>query len=583
MSKKTMRLWSVLLVFVMIFNMLPLNAMALEAGQKVNSDTASRAADDTYIIGEVIENRTEYTKEFIMSNGFHLAAVYDNAVHYQENGQWKEIDNTLKLATTKSGNTYVNTAGVWQVSFPQKITEDTGISITKDGYVFIFRMAGELLVPNFQDVIEESEIIKIPAETEKASAVEEETTPAEDEKAAVSKTEETEPATEAVQKEQETEAADNNLAVVSTPNESVIAEIAQIDMEAAKADAEYPETVVEKINSRLSYEGIYEDTDIIFDLKSNQVKESIVMKEYREALKGYVYTLEVGDMIPVLLETGEIELRSADGEEVILYMPAPYLIDDAGTACFDINVSLEGENGKYILAYELPQEWLSDEARQWPVILDPAVQPFLDANNIQDRAVCRVGGYAHNWGTMLCGYYGSNEVCRIYLKYNDLPALSPADIIVKADMQMRTIHTNYNSNKATPVMEVHKVKAVWDSRTINWTNKPDFDVTVEDYAVTSAEETFYNWDVTDLVRGWYEGENTGMMFKMSDTVEAAANVYSQFYSADYSFYLDDLPLKPTLTIVFRNNNGLESYWGYTTSSAGRAGTGYVNQYSGNLV
>ena len=92
---------------------------------------------------------------------------------------------------------------------------------------------------------------------------------------------------------------------------------------------------------------------------------------------------------------------------------------------------------------------------------------------------------------------------------------------------------------------------------------------------------YYNWDVTDLVRGWYENENTGMMFKMSDSVEAASNVYSQFYSADYSSY--QVSEKPTLTIIFRNNNGLEGYWDYTTSSAGRAGTGYVNQYTGNLV
>ena len=38
-----------------------------------------------------------------------------------------------------------------------------------------------------------------------------------------------------------------------------------------------------------------------------------------------------------------------------------------------------------------------------------------------------------------------------------------------------------------------------------------------------------------------------------------------------------------LQIVFRNANGLESYWDYTSVSAGRAGTGYVNNYTGNLT
>lgn len=273
------------------------------------------------------------------------------------------------------------------------MTEDNGVTITKDGHVFTFRMAGELLDPEFQNVIADSEMIEIPTSTEENVALEENATSAtentipweesvvvSEETVEVSDTDEAEAATEAgqeasedvpmesdeeqteaaqekvVQQEQETEAADENLAVVSAPAESVAAEIELIDMEAVKVEAEYPETVVEKTNSRLSYEEIYEDTDIIFDLKSNQVKESIVMKEYREALKGYVYALEVGDMIPVLKETGEIELRSADGEEVIMYMPAPYLIDDAGATCFDINVSLAGESGKYILAYPNPKK-----------------------------------------------------------------------------------------------------------------------------------------------------------------------------------------------------------------------------------
>lgn len=40
---------------------------------------------------------------------------------------------------------------------------------------------------------------------------------------------------------------------------------------------------------------------------------------------------------------------------------------------------------------------------------------------------------------------------------------------------------------------------------------------------------------------------------------------------------------PVLSIVFRNNNGLENYWDYTSSHAGRAGSGYINNYTGNLV
>ena len=281
-----------MLVLVMLFNMIPLNAFAAETTTQPPANTTGHEAvsHDVYIVEEIIEERSEYIKQFRMSNGLQMAAVYASPVHYEENGRWEEIDNTLQLATTRSGNAYVNTAGVWQVSFPQNMTEDNGITITKDGHVFVFRMAGELLDPDLQDIIIESEIIEIPAATEEASAVEE-TIPTEDETAVTETgaTAEEQEATEttsedtaeeqtaavqetvAHQHEQENETADKNFAIVSAPDESVVAEIAEIDKEAAMGDVEFPETVVDKVNSRLSYEDIYEDTDIIFDLKSNQV------------------------------------------------------------------------------------------------------------------------------------------------------------------------------------------------------------------------------------------------------------------------------------------------------------------------
>lgn len=71
-----------------------------------------------------------------------------------------------------------------------------------------------------------------------------------------------------------------------------------------------------------------------------------------------------------------------------------------------------------------------------------------------------------------------------------------------------------------------------------------------------------------------------MMFKAPDSVENGnISRFKDFCSADYGYDYS----KPILFISFRNNNGLEGYWDYTTSTAGRAGTGYVNNYTGNLV
>ena len=56
--------------------------------------------------------------------------------------------------------------------------------------------------------------------------------------------------------------------------------------------------------------------------------------------------------------------------------------------------------------------------------------------------------------------------------------------------------------------------------TLTWANKPDFDPNIVDYEVITTQK-WYQWNVTDIVRGWYSGANTGMMFKATEDVEKA--------------------------------------------------------------
>lgn len=150
MCKQSTRIWSILLVIIMIINMLPVQALALETDKTSSSSIATKdsiSIEELYIVDELVDRRTEYTKEFRLNNGLRVSSVYGYPVHYEENGEWKEIDNTLKLSDTRSGNTYTNTAGVWDVNFPQDMTTDKYVSITKDGHTLSFRMTGEVHEP----------------------------------------------------------------------------------------------------------------------------------------------------------------------------------------------------------------------------------------------------------------------------------------------------------------------------------------------------------------------------------------------------------------------------------------------------
>ena len=163
MNSKFLRICSMILTIVMVFNMLPMQALGeivFTEKQTISASDETLSADATVtnlttsaeIVEEIEENRTEYSKEFKLSNGLNMAVVYGEPVHYDNNGTWTEIDNTLKA--TESG-TYTNTASVWEVALPQQMTANSPVTITKDGYSLSFVLAGELNKPGNAVVMSE--------------------------------------------------------------------------------------------------------------------------------------------------------------------------------------------------------------------------------------------------------------------------------------------------------------------------------------------------------------------------------------------------------------------------------------------
>ena len=529
MKKGFLRFFGILLTIAMIVNMIPVSGFATEYGED-DAQSLEDSLDATYlpeedgtvteelcILGEVEENRTEFTKEFALNGGLRMAVVYPDAVHYQEDGQWREIDNTLQVCN----GAYTNTAGCWDIRLPQQMTGDSPISITKDGYTLEFRMAGELCQTG-------------------------------------------------------------DLAAMSTVSEGCAtvspqtAEAQVQPMAEAEADVGAEEQIFEKLQSRLTYANVYQGTSVVYDLDSNRLKESIIIQQYSASLQGYLYLLNVGQLVPVLDASGQIDFYDEEQNRIVMVMPAPYLLDGEEAFCDDVEVLLEPVgDGIYALTYLLPQSWLADEDRVWPVVLDPVVFAKSSTRNISDRGISEHKNFGYTDTTMECGYDLEYGIERFFIKFNELPELTWEDLLVGATMRL----CKPQNSDTTVSVEVHKVNGTWESSTLTWSNKPSFDTIVSDYALVK-DAGYYTWDVTDIVRGWYSGTNTGMMFKASDEVESAgADNWKQFYTSDYS---DDSNSSPILTILYRNCVGIEPYYTYAAMGVGSAGTAYIADYSGQL-
>ena len=545
MYSKFVKFCSVILTLVLLINLLPMQVLGeefrslLEQTENISSNTVydserdvSDVSGETTIIGETIEKRTEFSKEYKLSNGMNMVVVYPEAVHFQKDNTWEEIDNTLVSDNTRGVGTYRNKNNSWNVSLPQQLSANNNVTVEKDGYTVSFRMAGE------------KREYAVRAETEMLSAD-----------------------------------AGNVLAVTEAVR-ATSAQVVDLDYETIKSVSAHPETVADTLQSRVQYSNIYQNTDIQYDLNSYQLKESIILHFYNAAVRGYDFVLETGELTPVLLKDNSIELQTVKGE-TIMTLPAPYMIDNNGVISTDVVVTLKPSAGGYLLGYQMPMEWLADTNRAWPVVLDPVIVFELYRQNIKDQFVAQYYYEDYNHGAMYCGYNASYGKMRSFLRYVNIPDLTSADVVVHAEL---SLYRHGGSVSLLPI-EAHKVLGSWDSQTITWDNQPGYNPIIEDYCQVGGSGR-YSWEITDIVRDWYKGgslaSNTGVMLKAPDSVEnGTTNFWKKFYTVDYDIY--ETSICPQMYIYFKNSNGIENYWDYTSASAGRAGTGYINNYSGNLT
>ena len=124
-TPRATKLRALFLAFVFSLYLVPTEVLAAEVGSQsavqAEIDTGTAAEENPEIVTELAEGRGRFQKEYLLSNGQRMLAVYPTAVHYEEDGEWKEIDNTLQREQRGSEDVYRNTAGAWDVTLPASL------------------------------------------------------------------------------------------------------------------------------------------------------------------------------------------------------------------------------------------------------------------------------------------------------------------------------------------------------------------------------------------------------------------------------------------------------------------------------
>ena len=111
-----------------------------EVGE-IEADEVEEAA----IVAEDLDKRDTYQKEFKLEDNTRLLVMYPEAVHYEENGKWEEIDNSLIAAQNADGiAVYTNRANAVNMELPQLFSADQPISLKYEDYEISFALEGAL-------------------------------------------------------------------------------------------------------------------------------------------------------------------------------------------------------------------------------------------------------------------------------------------------------------------------------------------------------------------------------------------------------------------------------------------------------
>ena len=563
------RLLSLLLAVVLCVELLPAVGSAVSPSEDLEHTVEGTVEEPAEVAFEEASLRSERVKHFRMGDGSYVAVQYDVPVHHQDaDGRWQDIDNTLEPV----GQTYAVEDG--SVAFAASLNGDAVFTAGADEHrVQLFLDGDSDALPSHDATLaapEPTEAVALPEVTEETTE---------------------EPA-------EETETA---AAAEETHAEMMVETGAAAELEPAGPARSYhaAEAVVqesfslrsddpfvpEKLSSSLLYPDVYDGVDLAYTLYGETIKETILVNK-AQASYLFSFVLQTGDLTAEMQEDGSVLLLDEAGSPVYA-IPAPYMLDAGGTYSDAVRYTLEElDRGSYRLLVDADAAWIEEEA-QFPVAIDPTIVKISQSGSLSwayvfsgrpdtsfPESTVRVGYTQHN---------GSGEYQAI-AAVDELPELPSGSMVTAAAIHaLQSGFSNVSSDDFQYLyahqMTIDKTGSqkysdwiktlTWNKIYANGTNH--YKTATEDFIRLTSTNGYRSLDITRAARSWYSGGKCHAILLRSDC-SASKRIVSSFQTgASY------------LTVTYRNDFGLESYYTYQTQSAGRAGTGYISDHMQRLT
>ena len=340
---------------------------------------------------------------------------------------------------------------------------------------------------------------------------------------------------------------------------------------------------LEKLSSSIIYPDILDGVDLEYVVDSLNVKENIIVKEKSDSY-AYSFTLKLNNLSAELTSDGSVRVFDPETDEIVYQIPAPIVFDSNGAEA-DASMSYytlsDGKNGKYTLTVTADAEWMNAEDRAWPITVDPTiyVNLFDDMSDTYISAANTGSSYGGQ-NYMYAGYSLAGQEYITYWKPDDLPSIPDNAYLTSASLSLYLSSFNASDNVGGLLLGLYEVTSSWTSYH-TWTGFANGtagaigDIQESAYVIPEQASHYVSFDITEITRRWLSGELTAYGVAIKPAVYALA--YANFEATNKRTNM------PCMTINYKVQKGLESYWSYSTQDASGAGTGSVNLATGELV
>lgn len=312
--------------------------------------------------------------------------------------------------------------------------------------------------------------------------------------------------------------------------------------------------------SKVTYPGVFDGADVVYQVTGEALKESIVLgRAPKDAT--YRFTLQLGGVTAVAQPDGSIGFfanENVDGPPVFV-MPRPFMVDAKDDAksphgkvfSEKVTQTVEQQGANITVTVKADQAWLAAKERQYPVVIDPTIkieptpttgqdaQIWSDTPDRADGGLYKLSVGTDPWGK-----------ARSLLKFDTsvVPAgtsLSSAKVKVYYDNELHT-----SANNVT--VEARRVTQAWAEDTVTWNSINTAVAEAGMSTVVKAANTAHVWhelDVRNIAQAWVSGSqpNHGLVLKATDeTLGRGGAIYQ---AAEYA-YNGETATRPKLLLAY---------------------------------